>query len=54
MAKRQVRAEGTTADDDYLLELIQSAREHVEAYCGIRIAPAAVGMTSPASPRSSG
>lgn len=45
MAKRQVRAEGTTADDDYLLELIQSAREHAEAYCGIRIAPAAVRMT---------
>jgi uncharacterized phiE125 gp8 family phage protein len=47
MAKRQVRAEGTTADDDYLLELIQSAREHVEAYCGIRVAPAAVRMTFP-------
>jgi uncharacterized phiE125 gp8 family phage protein len=45
MAKRQVRAEGTTADDAYLLELIQSAREHVEAYCGIRVAPAAVRMT---------
>lgn len=44
MAKRQLRAEGTTDDDDYILELIQSAREHVEQYCGIRVAPAAVGM----------
>jgi uncharacterized phiE125 gp8 family phage protein len=45
MAKRQCRCEGTTGDDDYLLELISAAREHVEAYCGIRVAPAAVGMT---------
>jgi uncharacterized phiE125 gp8 family phage protein len=45
MAKRQCRAEGTTADDDYLLELIQAAREHAEAYCGARFVPAAMGMT---------
>lgn len=45
MAKQQVRGDGTTADDDYLLGLIQTAREHVETYCGIRIMPAAVEMS---------
>jgi uncharacterized phiE125 gp8 family phage protein len=45
MAKRQCRAEGSTADDDYFLDLIQSARQHSEAYCAIRIAPAAVQMS---------
>jgi uncharacterized phiE125 gp8 family phage protein len=45
MAKAHCRAEGTTADDDYLLELIQSAREHVERYCGIRVTAVALQMT---------
>jgi uncharacterized phiE125 gp8 family phage protein len=45
MAKRQVRAEGSTVDDDYLLDLIQASREHVEQYCGIRVRPEAREMT---------
>ena len=45
MARRQLKNEGTTADDDYVLELIQAAREYVEAYCGIRLTAAAVPMT---------
>lgn len=45
MAKAQCRADGITTDADYLLELAQAAREHAEAYCGIRLMPTAVGMT---------
>lgn len=45
MAKRQTRTEGTTDSDDYLLDLIQSAREYVAKYCGIAILPTAVAMT---------
>lgn len=44
MARSQTRSEGQ-ADDDYLLDLVQSAREHAEAYCGIRLMPASVEMT---------
>lgn len=48
MAKRQVRADlADTTDDEYLLELIQGAREHAEAYTGTRLVPAAVQMTFP-------
>lgn len=45
MAKDQCRAQGVTTDDDLFLELIQSAREHVEAHTGTRLIPAAVEMT---------
>lgn len=44
MAKAQVRYEDDD-EDDLLLELIQSAREYVEKYCGVRLVPAAVTMT---------
>jgi uncharacterized phiE125 gp8 family phage protein len=45
MAKRQLRREDTVDDDEYILELIQAAREHVENYCSIRLMPVAVQMT---------
>lgn len=43
-AKRQVRAVDFTDDDDYLTDLIATARNHVEKYCGVYLAPQTVSV----------
>lgn len=45
MAKAQLRYEEEDVEDSMILELIQSAREHVEKYTGTALVPAAVTMT---------
>lgn len=45
MAKAQLRYEEEAVEDDLILELIQSAREHIEAYTNTRLVPAALTMT---------
>jgi uncharacterized phiE125 gp8 family phage protein len=45
MAKKQLRLEGTTIDDDHVLMLATAARAYVEDYCGIKLAPVAAAMS---------
>jgi uncharacterized phiE125 gp8 family phage protein len=44
-AKLQLRVDHT-ADDDTIVGLCETAREHVEQYCSIRLMPTAVTMTA--------
>jgi uncharacterized phiE125 gp8 family phage protein len=46
MAKSWIRYEDDD-EDDTILDQIQTTREHVEKYCGIRLVPASVLMTFP-------